>query len=438
MPDLQGSVRYTTDDGANASPTVNYDPYGTPEGGVVPPTFGYDGELQDAATGLQNLRARTYNPATGQFLTRDPLEQQTGQAYLYASGDPVNGSDPSGACYIPNTHRDAALPGVPPDDQNCAISTVDDALSRILSTNKSPIYYPTEADKTCLYQEILRDIPGARSALPKGFYVSPARQVRTVIHRGGSVFDRAFTGVVAIGDGALSVAEDAAQAVAAAENIVGSAGQTIGRAVGPEEFVGASAGIVGAVATGFIAGIVTQPTLRDGDLANPQTLLQDLEATTYRRFRRDIPTVCFSLGLGIRLPECSSLGPRDANPQGIVVPAIALHILEAQIIDLPSTLTYFGADERRRRRNRNRTCGKPGSARARRVNQMLGITSGSNLACDEYPFASTDQGGDPDNVSLTAVPGDQNDKQGFILSDFYRVNFAGYTRPGPFNVRVVP
>jgi len=96
MPDLQGSVRYTTDDGANASPTVNYDPYGTPEGGAVPPTFGYDGELQDGATGLQNLRARTYNPATGQFLTRDPLEQQTGQAYVYAGGDPVNGSDPSG------------------------------------------------------------------------------------------------------------------------------------------------------------------------------------------------------------------------------------------------------------------------------------------------------------------------------------------------------
>jgi len=97
MPDLQGSVRYTTDDGANASPAVNYDPYGTPEG-ATPPTFGYDGELQDAATGLQNLRARTYNPATGQFLTRDPLEQQTGQAYLYAGGDPINGSDPSGQC----------------------------------------------------------------------------------------------------------------------------------------------------------------------------------------------------------------------------------------------------------------------------------------------------------------------------------------------------
>jgi len=105
--DLQGSVRYTTDDGGNVGDgtaarvggPAGYDPYGVPEGTSAPPTFGYTGELQDAATGLVNLRARTYNPAVGQFLTRDPLEQQTGQAYAYANGDPVNNSDPSGQAY---------------------------------------------------------------------------------------------------------------------------------------------------------------------------------------------------------------------------------------------------------------------------------------------------------------------------------------------------
>jgi hypothetical protein len=35
-------------------------------------------------------------PATGQFLSVDPLVQQTRQAYVYTSDDPVNGSDPSG------------------------------------------------------------------------------------------------------------------------------------------------------------------------------------------------------------------------------------------------------------------------------------------------------------------------------------------------------
>jgi len=37
-----------------------------------------------------------YNPASGQFLTRDPLVQQTGQPYAYAGGDPINQQDPTG------------------------------------------------------------------------------------------------------------------------------------------------------------------------------------------------------------------------------------------------------------------------------------------------------------------------------------------------------
>jgi len=117
VADLQGSPRYTQDDtgqptnAGTPSGTLNYDPQPTrydPYGaidrgadgnGQVPQTFGYRGELQDANTGLVNLRARTYNPATGQFLTRDPLEQQTGQAYAYADGNPIANADPSGQDY---------------------------------------------------------------------------------------------------------------------------------------------------------------------------------------------------------------------------------------------------------------------------------------------------------------------------------------------------
>jgi hypothetical protein len=43
-----------------------YDPWGTPESGVVP-TFGFIGELHDTATGLVNLRVRWYNPRCGRF-----------------------------------------------------------------------------------------------------------------------------------------------------------------------------------------------------------------------------------------------------------------------------------------------------------------------------------------------------------------------------------
>lgn len=42
--------------------------------------------------------ARYYDPATAQFLTRDPLEDETGQPYSYAGDDPLDESDPSGLC----------------------------------------------------------------------------------------------------------------------------------------------------------------------------------------------------------------------------------------------------------------------------------------------------------------------------------------------------
>ena len=39
---------------------------------------------------------RYYDPGTGQFLTVDPLVQETGQPYAYTGDDPVNGADPLG------------------------------------------------------------------------------------------------------------------------------------------------------------------------------------------------------------------------------------------------------------------------------------------------------------------------------------------------------
>jgi RHS repeat-associated protein len=50
----------------------------------------------DAESGLIYLRARYYDPATGQFMSRDPLAAATGDPYGYAGGDPLNGTDPSG------------------------------------------------------------------------------------------------------------------------------------------------------------------------------------------------------------------------------------------------------------------------------------------------------------------------------------------------------
>jgi len=39
---------------------------------------------------------RYYDPATEQFLSVDPMVDETGTPYAYTDGDPVNGTDPSG------------------------------------------------------------------------------------------------------------------------------------------------------------------------------------------------------------------------------------------------------------------------------------------------------------------------------------------------------
>jgi len=54
------------------------------------------GEYTDAETGFQYLRARYYDPATAQFLSRDPAEDSTRAPYSYVDGNPLNGTDPLG------------------------------------------------------------------------------------------------------------------------------------------------------------------------------------------------------------------------------------------------------------------------------------------------------------------------------------------------------
>ena len=39
---------------------------------------------------------RYYDPQSGQFLSVDPLEDETGEPYSYTGGDPVNETDPGG------------------------------------------------------------------------------------------------------------------------------------------------------------------------------------------------------------------------------------------------------------------------------------------------------------------------------------------------------
>jgi RHS repeat-associated protein len=98
--DQQGSTRLLTSSTGAKEATFTYDAYGNKTGstGTSTAPLGYDAQYTSTDTGLIDLRARTYDPATAQFLSVDPEVETTATVYGYAANDPVNRSDPSGRC----------------------------------------------------------------------------------------------------------------------------------------------------------------------------------------------------------------------------------------------------------------------------------------------------------------------------------------------------
>ncbi|MCI0345958.1 MAG: RHS repeat-associated core domain-containing protein, partial [Chloroflexi bacterium] len=101
LADQNGSpLLHVSQAGATTTP-VHYDPYGGPLPGSTDPTgIGYAAEWKNA-TGLINLRARSYDPVSGRFVGRDSfggaqLLPQTANRYAYANLNPLRYGDPSG------------------------------------------------------------------------------------------------------------------------------------------------------------------------------------------------------------------------------------------------------------------------------------------------------------------------------------------------------
>jgi len=96
--DQLGSTRMLTDGTGTVRATFTYDPYGniTASTGTATTPFGFCGQYRDAEDGFIYLRARYYDPATGQFLSLDPAVSSTREPYAYTAQNPVNGTDPTG------------------------------------------------------------------------------------------------------------------------------------------------------------------------------------------------------------------------------------------------------------------------------------------------------------------------------------------------------
>ena len=98
--DQQGSTRLLTSSIGTKEASFTYDAYGNKTGstGTATTPLGYDAQYTNSDTGLIYLRAREYDPVTGQFMSGDPRLMQTLEDYSYGSDDPLNQSDVSGEC----------------------------------------------------------------------------------------------------------------------------------------------------------------------------------------------------------------------------------------------------------------------------------------------------------------------------------------------------
>ena len=96
--DYQRSTRVLSGASGTAEGTYTFDAYGNTAGhtGTASTPLGFDGQYTSADTGLIYLRARTYDPSTAQFVSRDPLEVIGSERYTFAEDNPVSAWDPSG------------------------------------------------------------------------------------------------------------------------------------------------------------------------------------------------------------------------------------------------------------------------------------------------------------------------------------------------------
>jgi len=96
--DQQGSMRAIINGKGEIEAAYTFNPFGSlnSTSHANNSFLRYDGEYMSTDNGLLYLRARTYDPSTGQFLSVDPALQSTGEPYAYTRDDPLDMIDPTG------------------------------------------------------------------------------------------------------------------------------------------------------------------------------------------------------------------------------------------------------------------------------------------------------------------------------------------------------
>ena len=147
------SGRLTGIDYSNGTTSVTSAGY-TLDAASQPNPFQFAGQATDS-TGLQYLRARYYDPATGTFLTSDPMGVRPswpGNPYGYVSGNPASLVDPYGL-----------WPGVP------SWNDIKDGAKAVGGAIAAPVVVGAHAAHKCIDSTGCRDVV-ARVAIVAGLY----------------------------------------------------------------------------------------------------------------------------------------------------------------------------------------------------------------------------------------------------------------------------
>ncbi|MFF1786802.1 DNRLRE domain-containing protein [Kitasatospora sp. NPDC058243] len=100
LANLHGDITLRLPLDTAVAPTVlDYDEYGQPRTGQPGTRYAWLGDKQrsdETPSALTLMGARLYNPATGRFLSPDPVQGASANAYDYCNADPVNCTDLNG------------------------------------------------------------------------------------------------------------------------------------------------------------------------------------------------------------------------------------------------------------------------------------------------------------------------------------------------------
>ncbi|MCE5233126.1 MAG: polymorphic toxin type 44 domain-containing protein [Xanthomonadaceae bacterium] len=100
--DALRSAMVVTDANHNVVERTYYGPYGEVLNRSLRDGPGYAGHEEDAATGLDNMQQRYYDPGIGRFLSVDPVTATSAggnfNRYWYADDNPYRYTDPDGRC----------------------------------------------------------------------------------------------------------------------------------------------------------------------------------------------------------------------------------------------------------------------------------------------------------------------------------------------------